>query len=317
MLGCLEAVLTMQYNELQNEFVNPLGVEVRSAPFGTFESLLPESSANFKPLRDALSSHGYKEGTDLFAAPYEWRRAIISIPEFTTSLSALVETAYMSNGNHKTHFIAHSSGGSMLLYFMNKQSQEWKDKYVESIITLSGNFAGEVDNYHDIITGLPVIEHVSKSVYQTWDFYAWLLPNPRVYGGNRTIIYTSSRNYTAHDSLKLLLDLGLKPLANLYPQYSELTGRLDPPNVTTHCFFGSQLPTAAGYIYSTLDKPPTKTIESSGDGEQDDTTNMSCKKWASMSPRYFFEAKEFPGVKHTEMPTHPDVVKEILSIVIA
>jgi hypothetical protein len=39
---------------------------------------------------------------------------------------------------------------------------------------------------------------------------------------------------------------------------------------------GTDLPTAAGYIYTTLDSPAI-TIEGGGDGMQDDTTNQSCK----------------------------------------
>lgn len=40
--------------------------------------------------------------------------------------------------------VAHSMGGLMSLHFLNMQSQWWKDKYIRSLVALSGVWGGSV-----------------------------------------------------------------------------------------------------------------------------------------------------------------------------
>ena len=54
----------------------------------------------------------------------------------------LVEDTYKKNGNRKVVIISHSLGGPFSLYFLNKQTQEWNDKYLESFVPISAPFAG-------------------------------------------------------------------------------------------------------------------------------------------------------------------------------
>ena len=54
----------------------------------------------------------------------------------------LVEDTYKKNGNRKVVIISHSLGGPFSLYFLNRQTQEWKDKYLESFVPISAPFAG-------------------------------------------------------------------------------------------------------------------------------------------------------------------------------
>ena len=54
----------------------------------------------------------------------------------------LVEESYLLNGNKSAVLVGHSMGGPMAMYFLQNMSQEWKDKYVQSLITLSGAYAG-------------------------------------------------------------------------------------------------------------------------------------------------------------------------------
>lgn len=51
-------------------------------------------------------------------------------------LKHLVEKAFNDNGEERVTFIAHSMGGRMLLYFLQQMSAEWKDKYIEQMITV-------------------------------------------------------------------------------------------------------------------------------------------------------------------------------------
>jgi len=48
------------------------------------------------------------------------------------------------NGNIPVTLLAHSMGGPMTLIMLQRQSQKWKDKYINSLITLSAVWAGSV-----------------------------------------------------------------------------------------------------------------------------------------------------------------------------
>ena len=48
------------------------------------------------------------------------------------------------NNNAPVTLIAHSMGGPMSLIFLQRQNQKWKDKYINSMITLAGVWGGSV-----------------------------------------------------------------------------------------------------------------------------------------------------------------------------
>lgn len=52
--------------------------------------------------------------------------------------------AYQDNGNKRVSLVVHSMGGPMALMWLHRQTQLFKDKYIESLISLSGAFAGSV-----------------------------------------------------------------------------------------------------------------------------------------------------------------------------
>lgn len=48
------------------------------------------------------------------------------------------------NNNTPVTLLAHSMGGPMTLIMLQRQSQKWKDKYINALITLSAVWAGSV-----------------------------------------------------------------------------------------------------------------------------------------------------------------------------
>lgn len=64
--------------------------------------------------------------------------------EFFIKLKDLVEETYKTNNNTPVALIAHSMGGPMSLYFLHQQTQAWKDKYIRTIVTLSGAWGGSL-----------------------------------------------------------------------------------------------------------------------------------------------------------------------------
>lgn len=62
--------------------------------------------------------------------------------EFFKKLKDLVEHTYAENNNSRVVLIAHSMGAPMGMLFLHGVSQEWKDKYIECMVTLSGAWGG-------------------------------------------------------------------------------------------------------------------------------------------------------------------------------
>ena len=57
---------------------------------------------------------------------------------YFAKLKNLIEETYSANGNKKISLISHSLGCPYTLVFLNKQTKDWKDKYILQWITLSG-----------------------------------------------------------------------------------------------------------------------------------------------------------------------------------
>ena len=66
----------------------------------------------------------------------------LGIFDITLDLTKLIETTYASNGNKSIIMVSHSMGSIMTLFLMNHKSQEWKDKYIRSHISMSGVWGG-------------------------------------------------------------------------------------------------------------------------------------------------------------------------------
>jgi len=322
LLSCFNNIFKFVYNSSSNSFENPLGVETRIVPNsinGSFlDGLLWEYIQLDKFLFHFLTKYNYKDGQNLHSIPYDFRRGTNeTLFIFNNNLKQLIELTYQKNMNNSVYLISHSTGGSMVLYFLSQQSQIWKDQYVNSWISLSGNIAGEVDNIENLIQGFlsPI---VSRDVIQTWDFFAWRLPEPMIYGPERIIIKTSSRNYTSYDMIDLLYDVNAKELSLIYSQASSILASLPAPNVNTYCFYGVNISTPVGYISKSdrFENDKLETMHGSGDGEQDDTTNMSCQLWKkTMDRKYKLILMGFDRISHLELVGSDKVLNEIDQII--
>jgi lysophospholipase-3 len=322
LLSCFHNIFKFVYNSSLNSFENPSGVETRITPNsinGSFlDGLLWEYTDLDKFFFHFVREYNYTDGLNLHSVPYDFRRGTNeTLYIFINNLKQLIEFTYIQNFNKSIYLISHSTGGSMILFFLSQQTQFWKDQYINSWISLSGNLAGEVDNIKNLIQGFlsPIVPY---DVIQSWDFFAWRIPEPMIYGSERIIIQSPSKNYTSYDMLELLHDINAKELALIYLKSSSILGTLPAPNVNTYCFYGVNISTPIGYISKSdhFDSGRLETIYGWGDGEQDDTTNMSCQLWKkTMDKKYKLILKGFNRIKHTALVGNNQVLKEIDQII--
>jgi len=86
---------------------------------------------------------GYVRGVSLRGAPYDFRYAPHSQAFYFTRLRQLVEETWALNGRRRVVLLAHSMGGLYAAYFLARQPADWKDRYVEALITVNTPWAGQ------------------------------------------------------------------------------------------------------------------------------------------------------------------------------
>lgn len=95
----------------------------------TATTSIPFASQDFyAPLIDALTSSGYREGADLFVAPYDWR---LDIASSAASLGSIFDSARAASPNGKIDVIAHSMGALLAKkYLTNATDTSFIDKLI-------------------------------------------------------------------------------------------------------------------------------------------------------------------------------------------
>lgn len=145
-------------------------------------------------------------------------------------LKLLVEKAFTDNGAERVTFVTHSMGGRMLLYFLQQMSTEWKDKYIEQMITISTPWGGSVQAIQALSVGydfgssliqndkMRMVQHSCPSV-------VWLMPSHYFWKPDEVLINTKKKNYTINDigqffkcvnSNRLCPPIRIKPLTSYF-----------------------------------------------------------------------------------------------------
>lgn len=73
--------------------------------------------------------------------------------EYFTQLQDLVEEMY-SQYQKPVYLLGHSMGCHYVLYFLNNQPQEWKDKYIRGFISLGAPWGGAVKALRVLASGM-------------------------------------------------------------------------------------------------------------------------------------------------------------------
>lgn len=116
-------------------------------------------------------------------------------------LKVLVEKAFTDNGEERVTFVAHSMGGRMLLYFLQQMSTEWKDKYIEQMITISSPWGGAVQAFQALTVGYDfgssfLQNDKMRMVQMSCPSVVWLLPSQYFWKPDEVLINTKKKNYT-------------------------------------------------------------------------------------------------------------------------
>ena len=106
----------------------------------------------------AYSSNNFLKNVYIFILPDE-------LTDYFVSMKTLVEDTFVKTNGQKVMFLTHSMGSPMTLYFLNQQTQAWKDKFVKSWISLAGCWAGTIKALKVYAQGLKVLKVYAQHKY--------------------------------------------------------------------------------------------------------------------------------------------------------
>jgi len=216
---------------------------------------------------------------------------------------------YNSSGGERVTLVVHSVGGIVSLYFLNEVvSQEWKERYINTWVTISGAWPGG----NSILQ--TVISDPLRLLYRSTESSAWQLPNPSIWGD--TILVTSpNRTYTANDYEDLFTDIGYPQMYQMYLGIVSINENYTAPRVPIHCMYGVNVSTRESFTYGNgFGANPTNTTFSDGDGTINLLTSQVCLKWRNEQSEPFSNTT-YPGVNHFQMVADTTVLEAVAEIV--
>ena len=276
---------------------------------------------------EALKARGYKSGKSLYGAPYDFRfapgpHASDVALKYLKDLKELVETASKANGDQPVVVFAHSMGGLWTLYFLNQQSLEWRHRYVARFVAVSVPWGGAVEQMMTFASGNPegvpfVNPLVVREEQRRSESNLWLLPVARVFG-DRPLVVTSARRYSAVDMDSFLVDVGFSEgVAPFRSRIPHLTEILQPPGVPVTLIHGQGVPTSdqLNYEKKGFDNPP-EIIDGDGDG----TVNLCSltavvHEWEALNGQEL-EVIALPGKGHMKILHDEDSVRVIVDTIL-
>ncbi|XP_063294319.1 phospholipase A2 group XV [Pelobates fuscus] len=309
-IDCWIDNIRLVFNMTSKTTAPPEGVDIRVPGFGQtypLEFLDPSKRSvgiYFFTLVENMVQWGYTRDKNMRGAPYDWRKAPNENKEYFEALRKLVESMYESYGGPVV-MIAHSMGNLYTLYFLNHQTQEWKDKYIHSFVALGAPWGGVAKTLRVLASGdnnrIPVISSLrirdqQRSAVST----NWLLPYNNTWPPDKVFVRTPTTNYTLKDYQKFYSDIGFLDGWVMRQDVEELISSLTPPGVDIYCLYGTGVDTPDSFVYDSFPDKDPNIIFGPGDGTVNLQSALQCQRWKNQQKQKVYLV-ELPGNEHIAM----------------
>ena len=214
---------------------------------------------------------------------------------YYNELKTLVEEMYAANNMTRVTLVAHSMGGPVSLYFLNRiVNQTWKDTYIHAYVPVAAAWDGGVAALENVISGVTegaeflirsdLWESVRDAI-RSFQSVFWLLPSALVFGNEAVFVQVGSDQYTANDFEALFQRIGFPDGYAMYTSVAPLVDGWSAPNVPTFCYYGLQgaSSTPVGFTYDVSNFPnsaPITRLMGNGDGTVNQKIAEICLRWA-------------------------------------
>lgn len=326
-LDCWIDNMRLVYNNVTRTTSNAPGVDIKVPGFGntsTVEWLDPSEiapSAYFVRIVQGLVDEGYTRAVDLKGAPYDYRKAPNEMADYFKAVKQMTEGMYNDLNQTRITYICHSMGCPIMLYFFNRQTQEWKDTHVKALITLGGAWGGAVKALKAFASGenlgVYVINHLLlRKEQRTSPSLAYMIPSDTFWKKDEILVVTEKQNYTVGNYYDFFQDIGFPVGWEMWKDTYNLTRDLIPPGVEVHCMHGVNVPTIERLVYKHLEFPDSNPTLIQGDG--DGTVNLrsleGCLRWKGLQKQKIVH-KPLKKVDHMGVLYDDDVIQYIKQVV--
>ncbi|CAN6170160.1 unnamed protein product [Urochloa humidicola] len=225
LLPCYQDQLRLVYDRAAGDYRNAPGVKTRVVGFGTTRSFRfddpVQKNACMEKLVEALEGVGYREGENMFGAPYDFRYTPAppgvtarTFSDFRSRLTRLIERASKRNGAKPVILVSHSFGGFYATEFLSQSPLPWRRRYIKHFVQLSFGVGGTVLIMQVLASTMgsqppPPTLLGSVLAFGNRSFASMfsLLPSPKAYGETPLVI-AQSRNYSAENLEEFLAVVG-------------------------------------------------------------------------------------------------------------
>ncbi|XP_050448560.1 phospholipase A2 group XV-like [Cataglyphis hispanica] len=326
-IDCFIDNLKLNYDNVTRITSNQPGVDIRVPGWGNpfvVEYIDPSKASPgsyFSNIGNMLVNNmGYVRNVSLRGAPYDFRKGPNESEEFFAKLKTLVEETYAINNNTPVTLLAHSMGGPMTLIMLQRQSQKWKDKYINSFITLSAVWAGSVKAIKvfaigDDLGAYFLRESVLRSEQITSPSLGWLLPSKLFWKETEILVQSDLKNYTLNNLQQYFIDIGIPNAWEFRKDNEKYQLDFTAPGVEVHCLYGSKVQTVEKLYYkpgTAIDGYP-QLIFGDGDGTVNIRSLEACTYWQKLQKQKIYN-QGFPKVDHTDILKNPDILAYIATV---
>ena len=274
-----------------------------------------EKTYNYKYF-DALishlvSQHGYESRSDMFGAPYDFRKIGIVeyVEKYVDRMKDLLETSYAKNNGKRTVLLAHSIGGLVAYIILTEfMSQSWKNRYIDRFISVSAPYGGCSIAMKTCLSGYPQLSFLkNKYLNVISQSTGMTLAYPNLFGYSKSEILLAgmSANDGEFDVSNFqealpekMRHIWLDNTMDFIPSYVKNTGV--PTTIITASLTS---PTDHAYIYqdlsNTANQTPIITRYTNGDSLIPKRSLTVHQRHASDFPNYNF--MQLSGVEHTSI----------------
>ncbi len=233
--------------------------------------------------------------------------------DYFDRLRELVEDTYYINGGRRVILTAHSMGGMYGQYFLQLQTQEWKDRYVKAYVPINTPWKGSsllayiyASGYN---WGLPIDRPLIMGIMRGFETATLLLPHPGTleegaWDANDVVIETAHRNYTTSNYEEFFNDVGDPEGYYVYQDVHSESYTYRHPGVDTYCAYSNGLDTPIRYKFEEGQFPHGyASIEyEDGDGTVDLRSLLACRHFLEIERGdHVAEVKEFPDMHHIDL----------------
>lgn len=277
-------------------------------------------------LVDSLEELGYIDGETLFGAPYDFRYGLAAPghpsqvgTKFLNDLKSLIEKASISNGGKPVILVSHSLGGLFVQQLLSRNPSSWYKKYIKHFVAISAPWGGTVDEMLTFASGntlgVPLVDPLLvRDEQRSSESNLWLLPNPKMFDPQMSLVITSNRSYSAHDMTDFLKDIGFPE--GVYPYQTRilpLIENVEAPEVPVTCVIGTGMRTAESLFYrdGNFDEQPEISY-GDGDGTVNMVSLLALQSLWKDEKNLDLKVIKIGGVSHTSILKDAGALDEIM-----